>query len=124
MVPGVLKGTPAVTMILSSSVAKPSPTAARTAATTASLKRSTSGVTTQCRPQTRLSRRAVPISGVSAITGTRGFSRLARIAVVPDWVNEQIAFTSIVSATSRAAVVIASAMPRLARVRLASMIWR
>ncbi len=43
------------------------------------------GQIAQCRPQVRHMRRAVAISGVSAMIGTRGRSRATSEAVVPDW---------------------------------------
>ena len=77
-----------------------------------------------CRPQLSASRRAVPASGVSAMIGTRGRSRAASSAVVPEWLKQQIALTCVVSATSRAATVIASETPERAAVRCASITWR
>ncbi len=88
------------------------------------MKRSTSGTTTQCSPQLSASRRAERTSGVSAITGTRGRSRAASSAVVPECEKQQIAFTFVVSATSRAATVIASDTPDRPTVRCASITWR
>ena len=64
------------------------------------------------------------MSGVSAMIGTRGRSRAARSAVVPEWLKQQIALTWVVSATSRAATVIASETPERAAVRCASITWR
>ena len=115
--PGVLNGTPAVTTTLSSRVANPSAKATRVAETTASLKRSTSSVIAQWRPQTNARRRAVPRNGVSAMIGTVGRSRAAKRAVVPEWVKQQIALISVVSATSRAAAVIAVAIDGSAGLR-------
>jgi hypothetical protein len=61
-------------------------------------------------PQVRHMRRATPTSGVSARIGTRGpFARHQR-AVLPDWVKQQIALMSTVSAISRAAATMASAV--------------
>jgi len=122
VVPGLLNGTPAVTTIWSISVANPSLRAARAALTTAILKRSTgSVVTTQCIPQVRTRRRAVVGSGVIAMIGTRGRSRAVFDAVVPDWVKQQIALMSTVSAISRAADTIASDTVERLPTRLASM---
>ena len=111
-------------MMLSSGPAKLSRRAARTALTTASLKRSTGPETTQCSPQTKDSRRAVASIGVSAMIGTAGRSRAALSAVVPEWVKQQIALTSVDSATSRAAAVIASATERRSIPRPISMASR
>ena len=48
--------------------------------------------------------------------GTRGRSRATRLAVVPDWLKQQIALILVVSAISRAAATIPSAtVLRLAR---------
>ncbi len=94
---------------------------ARAAETTAVLNRPTSlAVTKQLVPQVRHNRRAVPTSGVSARIGTRGLSRAVSAAVVPEWVKQQIALISVVSAISRAAATIPSATLERLAVRLAS----
>jgi len=109
VVPGWLKGTPAVTTIWSVCSAKPSSRAARAALTTADLKRSTLPVATQVTPQTRQSRRSVAALGLSARIGTCGRSRATLSAVVPDSVKQQIALILVDSAISRAAETMASA---------------
>src|SRR6056300_2106874 len=86
VVPGMLNGTPAVITIWSFWVAYPSDNAARTALTTASLNRSLLPDITQFVPQVRAKRRAVFVSDVIAMIGTRGRSRAVSNAVVPDWV--------------------------------------
>ncbi len=125
VVPLTLKGTPAVTTIWSVSVAKPYSRAAFAALTTAILKRSTGpSVCTQWTPQVRQSRLTVAMSGDSAMIGTAGRSRATRLAVVPDWLKQQIALMSVVSAISRAAATMPSAMLWRSIRREASMISR
>ena len=77
---------------------------------------------TQFVPQVRLKRRAVLIFDVKAMIGTRGRSRAVKLAVVPDEVKQAIAFTSVVSAISRAAATILSATDLPCTLRLASKI--
>ena len=91
------------------SLARPSASAARTALTTASLKRVLLPDNTQFVPQVRASRLAVSISDDKAIIGTRGRSLAVNKAVVPVCVKQQIAFMSVVSAISLAAETIQSA---------------
>ncbi len=79
------------------------------ALSTACLKRDNCPVITQSTPQVSARRRAVPIMLVIAMIGTRGRSRAVKSAVVPDWVKQQIALISVVSAISRAAATIPSA---------------
>ena len=82
--PGLLNGTPAVTIICLSIVAKLYFFAALAALITAFLNLSTFPVITQWAPQCKHSRRAVFIRGVRAIIGTRGRSLDTRVAVVPE----------------------------------------
>ena len=82
--PGVLSGTPAVMMMRSPGLPKPSSKAMRQARSTMSSRSLASGVTTQCVPHSSDSRRAVSRIGDSAMIGTCGRSRAARRPVVPD----------------------------------------
>ena len=103
VVPGILNGTPAVIIILSRLDANPSFFAALTAFITACLNLLTFSVTIQCNPQLSANLLAILNSGVKAIIGIFGLSRDVRIAVVPLWVKQHIAFTKVLSETSLAA---------------------
>ena len=62
-------------------------------------------------------------SEVIAMIGTPGRSRAVSSAVVPDWVKQQIALMSVVSAISRAAATMAWATVSPRALREAAMIW-
>ena len=121
VVPVILNGTPAVITTCSVSSASPSANAARTALTTASLKRVLLPDRTQFVPQVKARRLAVPISDDNAMIGTRGRSLAVSSAVVPVYVKQQMALMSVVSAISRAADTIPSATEFLLALLEASM---
>ena len=77
-------GTPAVMMMRSPGLAKPSRQAIAQARSNIRSRSSGSSPKTQCRPQTSDSRRAVATTGDMAMIGVCGRSRAARMAVVPE----------------------------------------
>ena len=84
MAPGVPNGTPAVMMIRSPGTANSCEKAIRHARSTISSISLASSETTQWQPHTMASRLAVSRTGESAMTGTDGRSRQARMPVEPE----------------------------------------
>ena len=82
--PGVRSGTPAVMMMRSPGLPKPSSMGDAAGAVDHVVEVGGVGRTTQCVPHSSDSRRAVSRTGDSAMIGTCGRSRAARRPVVPD----------------------------------------
>ena len=120
MVPGWLKGTPAVTTTSSPGWAKPSMRAMRVARVTVSVMVCSSPVTTAWTPQTQARRRAVCMLVVRPSTGQSGRSRATRSAVLPPSVKAAMAAAPTVCAICRDAAAMALAAVRSGTGRLPS----